>query len=109
MGGVRLYPSCPICLITASIIALRSARLAAQHGCLDCLGNEASKKVSCTFEAPAGGAKRRPLPPIPIQVARGRLSKQIAHDIGIAEATVKVHRSRAMQIYIICNGQPSVR
>jgi FixJ family two-component response regulator len=33
---------------------------------------------------------------IMIQVARGRLSKQIAHDIGIAEATVKVHRSRAM-------------
>ena len=57
MGGVRLYPSCPICLITASIIALRSARLAAQHGCLDCLGNEASKKDSCTFEAPAGGRK----------------------------------------------------
>ena len=34
---------------------------------------------------------------IVIQVACGRLSKQIAHDIGIAEATVKVHRSRAMQ------------
>ncbi|KUM27229.1 two-component system response regulator [Mesorhizobium loti] len=34
---------------------------------------------------------------IVIQVASGRLSKQIAHDIGIAEATVKVHRSRAMQ------------
>lgn len=33
---------------------------------------------------------------IVIQVAQGRLSKQIAHDIGIAEATVKVHRSRAM-------------
>src|SRR6201988_437062 len=33
---------------------------------------------------------------IMIQVARGRLSKQIAHDIGIAEATVKVHRSRLM-------------
>jgi FixJ family two-component response regulator len=32
-----------------------------------------------------------------VQVARGRLSKQIAFDIGIAEATVKVHRSRAMQ------------
>ncbi len=32
-----------------------------------------------------------------IGVARGRLSKQIAGDIGIAEATVKVHRSRAMQ------------
>jgi FixJ family two-component response regulator len=34
---------------------------------------------------------------IVIQVARGRLSKQIAHELGIAEATVKVHRSRAMQ------------
>jgi FixJ family two-component response regulator len=34
---------------------------------------------------------------IVIQVARGRLSKQIAYDIGIAEATVKVYRSRAMR------------
>jgi FixJ family two-component response regulator len=34
---------------------------------------------------------------IMIQVARGLLSKQIAGDIGIAEATVKVHRSRAMR------------
>jgi FixJ family two-component response regulator len=34
---------------------------------------------------------------IMIQVARGRLSKQIAGDIGIAEPTVKVHRSRAMR------------
>jgi FixJ family two-component response regulator len=33
---------------------------------------------------------------IMVQVAHGRLSKQIAHDIGISEATVKVHRSRAM-------------
>jgi FixJ family two-component response regulator len=33
---------------------------------------------------------------IMIQVAHGRLSKQIAGDIGITEATVKVHRSRAM-------------
>ena len=33
---------------------------------------------------------------IMLQVVRGRLSKQIAHDMGIAEATVKVHRSRAM-------------
>jgi FixJ family two-component response regulator len=33
---------------------------------------------------------------IMIQVAQGRLSKQIAGDIGIAEATVKVHRSRLM-------------
>ena len=34
---------------------------------------------------------------IMIQVARGRLSKQIAGDIGIAEATVKVHRFRLMR------------
>ena len=32
-----------------------------------------------------------------VQVARGRLSKQIAGDIGIAEATVKVHRFRLMR------------
>jgi FixJ family two-component response regulator len=32
-----------------------------------------------------------------IHVARGRLSKQIANDIGAAPATVKVHRSRAMR------------
>ena len=34
---------------------------------------------------------------IMIHVARGRVSKQIAGDIGIAEATVKVHRSKAMR------------
>src|SRR4029077_11408011 len=34
---------------------------------------------------------------IMIEVARGRLSKQIAGDIGIAEATVKVHRSSVMR------------
>ncbi len=34
---------------------------------------------------------------IMLHVARGRLSKQIAGDIGIAEATVKVHRSKAMR------------
>ena len=34
---------------------------------------------------------------IMIQVARGRLSKQIAGDIGITESTVKVHRSNAMR------------
>jgi FixJ family two-component response regulator len=32
-----------------------------------------------------------------IQVARGRLNKQIAGDIGITQATVKVHRSNAMR------------
>src|SRR5712672_3047883 len=34
---------------------------------------------------------------IMIEVARGRLSKQIAGDIGIAEPTGKVHRSRLMR------------
>jgi FixJ family two-component response regulator len=34
---------------------------------------------------------------IVIQVAQGRLSKQIANDIGISEGTVKVHRSNAMR------------
>ena len=34
---------------------------------------------------------------IMIQVALGRLSKQIANDIGISEPTVKVHRSNAMR------------
>jgi FixJ family two-component response regulator len=34
---------------------------------------------------------------IMIEVARGRLSKQIAGDIGVSEATVKVHRSHAMR------------
>src|ERR1700756_158196 len=34
---------------------------------------------------------------IMIEVARGRLGKQIAGDIGITEATVKVHRSRLMR------------
>jgi FixJ family two-component response regulator len=34
---------------------------------------------------------------IMIEVVRGRLCKQIAADIGIAEATVKVHRSRLMR------------
>ena len=32
-----------------------------------------------------------------IQVVRGRLSKQIAFDIGISEVTVKVHRSNLMR------------
>jgi FixJ family two-component response regulator len=34
---------------------------------------------------------------IMMEVARGRLSKQIAGDIGISEPTVKVHRSHAMR------------
>ena len=34
---------------------------------------------------------------IMIQVARGRLSKQIAFDFGVSEATVKVHRMNLMR------------
>jgi FixJ family two-component response regulator len=34
---------------------------------------------------------------IMIQVTVGRLNKQIAHDIGIAESTVKVHRTNLMR------------
>jgi len=31
------------------------------------------------------------------EVARGRLNKQIAHDLGISEVTVKLHRANAMR------------
>ena len=34
---------------------------------------------------------------IMIQVVQGRLSKQIAFDIGVSEVTVKVHRSNLMR------------
>src|SRR5262249_2322010 len=34
---------------------------------------------------------------IMVQVAAGRLNKQIAHEIGIAESTVKVHRTNLMR------------
>ena len=34
---------------------------------------------------------------IMVQVTGGRLNKQIAHDIGIAESTVKVHRTNLMR------------
>ena len=32
-----------------------------------------------------------------VQVVRGRLSKQIAFEFGLSEATVKVHRSNMMR------------
>jgi FixJ family two-component response regulator len=32
-----------------------------------------------------------------VQVTAGRLNKQIAHDIGVAESTVKVHRTNLMR------------
>ena len=31
-----------------------------------------------------------------VQVAAGRLNKQIAYDLGTAEKTIKVHRARVM-------------
>jgi len=34
---------------------------------------------------------------IMLHVMAGRLNKQIAHDIGIAESTVKVHRTNLMR------------
>ena len=34
---------------------------------------------------------------IMVQVTAGRLNKQIAHDIGISESTVKVHRTHLMR------------
>jgi FixJ family two-component response regulator len=34
---------------------------------------------------------------IMVQVVQGRLSKQIAHDFGISDVTVKVHRSNLMR------------
>jgi FixJ family two-component response regulator len=38
-----------------------------------------------------------------IQVVRGRLNKQIAADLGIAEGTVKAHRSRVMRKMNACS------
>jgi FixJ family two-component response regulator len=45
-----------------------------------------------------------------IHVARGRLSKQIAGDFGLAEATVKVHHShliRKMQAASLPESRPN--
>lgn len=61
----------------------------------DRVRRESQKALSALKERFAGLTPRER--EIMIQVARGRLSKQIAGDIGIAEATVKVHRSRLMQ------------
>ena len=38
-----------------------------------------------------------------IQVGRGRLNKQIAADLGIAEGTVNAHRSRVMRKMNACS------
>jgi FixJ family two-component response regulator len=40
---------------------------------------------------------------IMIHVVQGRRSKQIAHDIGISESTVKVHRSHLMRKMNTCS------
>jgi FixJ family two-component response regulator len=54
--------------------------------------NEALDALRSRFEALT--ARERT---IMIEVAQGRLSKQIAGDMGITEATVKVHRSNIMR------------
>jgi len=61
--------------------------------CLDAIGNGdlGGNVVRERFQS-LGPRERE----IMIQVVRGRLSKQIAGDMGITEATVKVHRSRLM-------------
>jgi FixJ family two-component response regulator len=55
-----------------------------------------NEKASAALSERFGSLSRRERE-IMIKVARGRLSKQIAGEIGIAEATVKVHRSRVMR------------
>jgi FixJ family two-component response regulator len=54
--------------------------------------NEALGALRTRFEALTPRERE-----IMIQVAQGRLGKQIASDMGIAEATVKVHRSNMMR------------
>ena len=54
--------------------------------------NEALDALRARFEALTPRERT-----IMIEVAHGRLSKQIAGDMGIAEATVKVHRSNLMR------------
>ena len=54
--------------------------------------NEALDALRARFEALTPRERK-----IMIQVAQGRLSKQIAGDMGITESTVKVHRSNLMR------------
>jgi FixJ family two-component response regulator len=54
--------------------------------------NEALDALRARFEALTPRERN-----IMIQVAQGRLSKQIAGDMGITESTVKVHRSNLMR------------
>ena len=54
--------------------------------------NEVLDALRARFEALTPRERR-----IMIEVAQGRLSKQIAGDIGITESTVKVHRSNFMR------------
>jgi FixJ family two-component response regulator len=44
---------------------------------------------------------------IVIRVVQGRLSKQIASDMGISEATVKVHRSKRRRPLLATHPSPS--
>jgi FixJ family two-component response regulator len=54
--------------------------------------NDALSALTARFEALTPRERK-----IMIEVAQGRLSKQIAGDFGITEATVKVHRSNIMR------------
>jgi FixJ family two-component response regulator len=60
------------------------------------MGSKVSQR-GFAAEAPLRAKSGPPVRDIMLQVVRGRLNKQIAGDMGIAEATVKVHRSRAMR------------
>jgi FixJ family two-component response regulator len=60
----------------------------------DCARRESQKALAALRERFESLSPRERA--IMVEVAHGRLNKQIAGDIGIAEATVKVHRSRLM-------------
>ena len=89
-GGAIEFPTKPFRDQDSPSTAFSSASLAIGFGA----------RISKCFW-PTSGSVSGSLSPrereVMIEVARGRLSKQIAGDIGIAEATVKVHRSRAMR------------
>jgi len=61
----------------------------------DCAQRESDRALSALrerFEALSSRERE-----VMVQVTAGRLNKQIAHDIGISESTVKVHRTHLMR------------
>jgi FixJ family two-component response regulator len=69
---------------------------AVQHGLARDRARRESEKALTALRERFGSLSPRERE-IMIKVALGRLSKQIANDIGISEPTVKVHRSHAMR------------